>query len=143
MSSLVLGLLSTTGSSVHVSACATDHDCQLNGRCVAGACACIPSWTGPQCQYLNLLPAKPNAGLQDPTGSSWGGSILQEPDGSFHLFAAVFENNCGLKAWRPNSALAHATAKTADGPYTNVTIIKPHFAHEPVAVRAGDGTILV
>ena len=123
--------------------CASDTDCSLNGRCVRGGCACIPSWRGAQCQYLRLAPAAPDAGLQQRDASSWGGSILPAADGSgrFHLFAAVFERGCGLKAWRPNSALARATSDGADpsGPYGDVTVIKPHFAHEPVALRAPDG----
>ena len=130
--------------------CADDEDCSLNGRCDAtsGACACIASWRGERCQYLHLLPASPAAGLQDPDGSSWGGSILPTNDGSgkFHLFVAVFERGCGLKAWRPNSAIARATSVGTDasGPYGDVQIIKPHFAHEPVAVRdPASGEVLV
>lgn len=126
------------------SVCVTSSDCQLNGDCVSGTCVCIPAWKGNQCQLLNLLPALPNSGLQLASTSSWGGSILKDEDtGVFHMFAAVFEHNCGLKAWRPNSALGHATSTTAQGPYSDMSIIKPHFAHEPVALRASDGTILI
>lgn len=48
-----------------------------------------------------------------------------------------------MAAWRPNSALGHATARSADGPYTLKRLIKPHFVHEPVALRAADGTVLI
>ena len=124
--------------------CATNFDCQLNGDCIQGKCTCLPAWKGDQCERLNLQPALPNSGLQLPTTSSWGGSILKgEKDDLYHMFAAIFEHNCGLSAWRPNSALGHATSRTAEGPYSNMQIIKPHFAHEPVALRARDGTILI
>ena len=49
------------------------------------------------------------------------------------MYAAVIEHGCGLAAWRPNSALGHATASSPEGPYTFQRYIKPHFAHEPVA----------
>lgn len=117
--------------------CTSHDDCQLNGACVAGACRCDAAWTGDRCQRLNLLAANPLAGLQDPVLSSWGGSVLQDPTTQlYHMFAAVIEHGCGLAAWRPNSALGHATSSTPDGPYTLERLIKPHFAHEPVAVWA-------
>ena len=130
--------------------CASAADCQLNGRCSGGRCECDSGWTGHSCQQLDLLPATVDAGLQDPKMSSWGGSVLQnKSDGAWHMFAAVIENGCGLAAWRPNSALGHAVSRTGPtGPYRLVSglsgqYIKPHFAHEPVAVMAADGTILI
>ena len=59
------------------------------------------------------------------------------------MYAAVIEHGCGLAAWRPNSALGHATATSPDGPFTLQRLIKPHFAHEPVAIVSADGTILI
>ena len=51
------------------------------------------------------------------------------------MYAAVIEKSCGLAAWRPNSALGYATsASSPDGPFTFQRYIKPHFAHEPVAL---------
>jgi hypothetical protein len=127
--------------------CTTNLDCQLNGKCSSsGVCRCDPAWTGQRCERLDLLPASAEAGLQDPRLSSWGGSVLQNTsNGEWHMFAAVIERGCGLAAWRPNSALGHATAPAGspEGPYTFQSLIKPHFAHEPVAVRAPDGTILI
>ena len=128
--------------------CTSNDDCQLNGQCTAtGACVCDPAWKGESCELLNLLPATIDAGLQDPLLSSWGGSVLQDPvSGAWHMYAAVIENGCGLKAWRPNSAIGHATSTTGSptGPYTlELPLIKPHFAHEPVALLTSDGTIAI
>lgn len=51
------------------------------------------------------------------------------------MYAAVIEKSCGLAAWRPNSALGYATSASGpDGPFTFQRYIKPHFAHEPVAL---------
>lgn len=124
--------------------CKDNEDCQLNGACTRGRCECDPAWTGSRCQRLNLLPGSINAGLQDARLSSWGGSVLQNTtDGTWHMYAAVIEHECGLAAWRPNSALGHATASSPEGPYTFKRFIKPHFAHEPVALMGSDGMIMI
>ena len=34
--------------------------------------------TGPECERLRLLPAKPSNGLQEKGSSSWGGSVLRD-----------------------------------------------------------------
>jgi hypothetical protein len=60
-----------------------------------------------------------------------------------HMYAAVIEHGCGLAAWRPNSALGHATSSSPEGPFTLKRLIKPHFAHEPVALMGTDGTIMI
>lgn len=67
--------------------CTSNWDCQLNGRCApSGRCECDPWWTGERCQRLALLPAQPDAGLQDPVLSSWGGSVLHNAsDGTWHM----------------------------------------------------------
>eukprot|EP00040_Diaphanoeca_grandis_P000352 m.15181 g.15181 ORF g.15181 m.15181 type:complete len:490 (-) comp10471_c0_seq1:134-1603(-) len=125
--------------------CTTNSGCQLNGRCVAGICECDPTWTGDHCERLHLLPAAESNGLDDPVYSSWGGSVLYNTsDDTWHMFAAVIEQGCGLKAWRPNSAIGHATSSVGPaGPYLLQRFIKPHFAHEPVALWTTDGTIAI
>ena len=47
--------------------CNSGYDCQLNGKCntTSQRCECDAAWTGDMCEQLNLLPAKPDAGLQD------------------------------------------------------------------------------
>lgn len=47
--------------------CNSGYDCQLNGKCNTASqrCECDAAWTGDMCEQLNLLPAKPDAGLQD------------------------------------------------------------------------------
>jgi len=36
------------------STCATEHDCQLNGRCLNGRCDCYAAWQGEHCETLAL-----------------------------------------------------------------------------------------
>eukprot|EP00041_Stephanoeca_diplocostata_P018731 m.395498 g.395498 ORF g.395498 m.395498 type:complete len:415 (+) comp21102_c0_seq5:197-1441(+) len=124
--------------------CEKNFDCQLNGQCFSGSCICDPGWTGRNCHRMDLLPAPEKNGLQDTHLSSWGGSVLHNnSEGTWHMYVAIIENSCGLAAWRPNSAIGHATSSYPAGPYTLRNIIKPHFAHEPSTVRAPDGTILI
>ena len=126
--------------------CATNLDCQLNGACDAktGACVCDIAWRGERCHELALLPAEMSAGLQDPHLSTWGGSVLHNAtDGTWHMYAAVIENECGLSSWRPNSAIGYANATSPTGPFTLQRIIKPHFAHEPVALRTPEGLVAI
>jgi len=120
--------------------------CSLNGELVNGRCQCDPQWKGDDCERLNLLPAQADAGLQAKGNfSSWGGSVQRdEVTGVYHMFAAVMQHGCGLNAWRPNSAIGHATSPSHPaGPYALESLIMPHFAHSPQAVRDIDGTWLV
>jgi hypothetical protein len=75
--------------------------------------------------------------------SSWGGSVARDAAGTYHMYAAVMAHGCGLNAWRPNSQIGHATARTPAGPYMLQQIILPHFAHSPDVVRGADGSWLV
>lgn len=60
------------------------NDCSLNGDLQDGRCVCDAAWEGSECEFLRLLPANPDAGLQlhrqhpNKNGlySSWGGSVL-------------------------------------------------------------------
>ena len=95
--------------------CASDWDCSLNGDCgPASECYCHKSWVGEDCNRLNVLPvAKPaHAGAPGlaygrvPTASqsglaSWGGSIVKDADGLYHLFAAEMSLDCGLTVRNP------------------------------------------
>lgn len=121
--------------------------CSLNEDLVNGRCRCDASWTGEDCERLNLLPANPEAGLQAHgelgVFSTWGGSVQRDEHGKYHMLAAAMEHGCGLNAWRPNSAIGHATSDDPAGPYRLWQLIKPHFAHEPELIRGADGSLLV
>ena len=76
-----------------------------------GACACFPTYTGPRCTQMALLPAQTSLALFRANASSWGGAPVRDPaDGSYHLYYADMEHGCGLKAWECNSAVGHATS---------------------------------
>eukprot|EP00038_Savillea_parva_P013949 m.213440 g.213440 ORF g.213440 m.213440 type:complete len:344 (+) comp26616_c0_seq1:770-1801(+) len=53
-------------------------------------------------------------------------------------------NHCTLGAWRTNSVIVHATAKSVTGPFVFSEIIQPAWAHNPlVTMDPETGTILV
>ena len=60
---------------------------------------------GPECERLNLLPAKRTNGLQAKgVYSSWGGSVVFDASAKvYHMFAALMAHGCGLNEWRPSS----------------------------------------
>merc|ERR1711990_631088 len=123
------------------SSCTTDEDCHLNGLCKSGVCACVPEWTGATCGELNLHPARPapEAGYNENGTSSWGGSIIADSDGLYHMFLSRMVDGGGLETWTTRSEIVRATSRDAQGPYKmQETIIKP-FAHGPSVRSLGDG----
>jgi len=65
-------------------ACKSALDCGLGGECSNGACYCWPTFAGPNCTTLNLLPAPKKTPTGAPgyqilmrdTWTSWGGSVV-------------------------------------------------------------------
>eukprot|EP01065_Artemidia_motanka_P007714 TRINITY_DN13857_c0_g1_i1.p1 TRINITY_DN13857_c0_g1~~TRINITY_DN13857_c0_g1_i1.p1 ORF type:complete len:423 (+),score=70.87 TRINITY_DN13857_c0_g1_i1:33-1301(+) len=124
--------------------------CSLNGRCVDGVCECEPAWTGQRCEVLVRLPAYPEGGYQSPHDpgaranvSSWGGSVIRDENGTYHMYAAEMDGRCGIEWWEPNSQVVHAVSDSPEGPYRKVGVVAPSFAHEPTAMRAPTGEWVV
>ena len=150
MKLLLLLLLAGHACADEALGCETDEDCSLLGVCTSGACHCDPGWHGDDCGQLGLLPVKPNSGY-NLTGegiSSWGANIFPATHNGaetvWHMYAAEFENKCGISHWSPNSAIVHATSTSGPaGPYTRKDVAVVPFAHNPKVVRAPDGTWLM
>ena len=130
--------------------CATDEDCSLLGVCgESGVCKCDAGWHGADCGQLKLKAVQPGSGynLTSEGISTWGANIFPAgtPDSQvWHMYAAEFENKCGINHWSPNSAVVHAVSNTgAAGPYTRQNTAVVPFAHNPKVVRAPDGTWLM
>ena len=67
------------------------------------SCVCDAAFTGPKCAQLNLLPADADTLGQlwnrvDNT-ASWGGNVVRDDSGLYHMFFAEFLNHCGLDSW--------------------------------------------
>jgi hypothetical protein len=127
-------------------ACSGAADCNLNGACSAGACACVAPWTGADCGSLDFMPARaPDGALYKKVNvSSWCASALRDDAGIWHAVVAQMANDCGLDSWQQNSQLIHVTSATGpEGPYGDETLIRLPFSHNPKLSRAPDGTYLV
>lgn len=129
--------------------CRDDYDCSLAGSCRNGQCVC-QSWVkGADCAALNLRPLKSKAELQatvQPAGnwSRWGGSVVDDGNGTHHMFAAEMAFECGLNVWTSKSQVLHAVSHTGPlGPFKRVGLAIPTEAHNPVLSRAADGTWLI
>uniref|UniRef100_A0A7S4N9D3 EGF-like domain-containing protein n=1 Tax=Odontella aurita TaxID=265563 RepID=A0A7S4N9D3_9STRA len=115
--------------------CQNDEDCSLNGICRVGTCHCDAAWFGPWCQLLNLQPTAKENGLQIPGTTTWGGSILADPEHGFVMFVAKMVNRCRLGSWQTNSEVVVATSAEPLGPYTEAgSTVAPPWAHNPQAI---------
>ena len=100
-------------------ACTEEWHCSLNGVCdvSSGRCACDSGWKGSQCATLDLLPAAPlreRAGYQQVDGgfntSSWGGAVVRDDEGSYHMYNAEFVHHTPVGMWKDASRVTHAKA---------------------------------
>ena len=105
--------------------CASDADCSLNGRCVAGSCACHRSWEGHNCERLALAPLPAVAGYGEaPNVSSWGGSIYHNATtGDYHLFVTEETDGKGLASWVSNSQIIRAVSRSPTGPFERREVV--------------------
>ena len=98
---------------------------------------------------LDLEPAPPPASqaFWNTSLDTWGGSVIEDGDGRYHLYAAAMAGGCGLAQWGTNSFVMHAVADNPAGPFARVpgaagTAVGV-WAHNPQVVRHTDGTFLM
>ena len=81
-------------------------------------------------------------GIEMPDTSFWGGNILKDGDGLYHMYVCGWPENSpkGHMFW-PNSTVYHAVSKHLHGPYKiRGTVGK---GHNPEAYRLDDGRIVI
>ena len=81
-------------------------------------------------------------GIENPDTSFWGGNILKDKDGMYHLYVCGWPENSpkGHMFW-PKSTVFHAVSKNLHGPYSiRQTIGK---GHNPEAYMLDDGRIVI
>lgn len=138
--------------------CRSDDDCSLNGVCdtTSGVCACDAPWSGsspantlPDCALLDFTPSPvndcgPACVFHGVTNSwtSWGMSIVRD-GGELHGYVAEMANQCGLNAWTRGSQVVHATSTSPTAQFTRVDIVVEPLSHNPQAITAPDGTIVI
>eukprot|EP01061_Rhynchopus_euleeides_P009991 TRINITY_DN19312_c0_g1_i1.p1 TRINITY_DN19312_c0_g1~~TRINITY_DN19312_c0_g1_i1.p1 ORF type:complete len:506 (+),score=67.49 TRINITY_DN19312_c0_g1_i1:125-1519(+) len=129
--------------------CEHDGDCAHNGQCNTATqqCSCYPGWAGTACTRLNETQTRRNAGYRASSNganlTSWGGPMLKDGNGTYHMWASQMLNHCGMSSWGGNSQVIHATSSTPLGPYTMKDVVFPSFSHEPDVKVALDGTLVM
>ncbi len=81
-------------------------------------------------------------GIEDETYSYWGGNILKDADGLYHIYPCRWLESSarGHNEW-PNSEVVHATSDNLYGPYTVQAVIGK--GHNPEARVLEDGSIAI
>jgi hypothetical protein len=130
----------------------TPPPCSLNGE--GSPCKCDAGWTGPNCGQLDLLPAPPFAKQVTPlsattnnnaaANSTWGMSVVgPDSKGVYHGYMTEIANNCPLGDYSVASQVVHMTATHPVGPWTRQGVALAGFAHNPQAVMAPNGSVLL
>eukprot|EP00039_Didymoeca_costata_P033068 m.40577 g.40577 ORF g.40577 m.40577 type:complete len:362 (+) comp9681_c0_seq1:64-1149(+) len=129
----VLLMLAFTGLSTSTT-CESNMNCSLNGVCNTGNCVCDHPWTGPSCATLKMGLAKPGGMYgYSPNVSSWGGSVIRDGNGTYHLYVAEMKQG-GLKGWGHFSECTHAVSTSLDGPYKKHDEAISPWCHNPAPI---------
>lgn len=89
-----------------------------------------------------VVPRYVDNGIEDRERSYWGGNILREVDGSYHLFVCGWPEDSpkGHMFW-PNSTVYHAVSNNSIGPFVIQDTIGK--GHNPEAFRTRDGQYVI
>eukprot|EP00659_Diplonema_papillatum_P015080 gene15080-23028_t len=133
----------------------------MAGTCPSGKCVCDAGWAGDSCEFLNMgrswrcgeaALCLPDDGSEMDAIATWGGNVVKDDDGSYHMFAAMMSHDCPLKDWLTNSVVVHATSSNMAGPFAPQDVALGPTAsagwddlaqHNPTVARAPDGTYLL
>lgn len=124
--------------------CATDLDCQLNGRCTGGACLCDAAWNGTNCELLRLEPGR--LAYAPAASTAWGGGppVRDDASGRWVIFVTEIADHCGLSEWQHMSTVVRAVGDSPAGPFVRDTLVIPTQAHNPYyAFDPASGTHLI
>jgi predicted GH43/DUF377 family glycosyl hydrolase len=106
-------------------------------------CGCSSAQTA-----IQLQPVPRRSVLSEPDRIVWGASMVQDDDGTCHLFYCRWKGRL-VRDWYMQSEIVHATAKSPLGPYETQEVVltrKPEGAdawdglasYNPTVVRFGD-----
>lgn len=90
----------------------------------------------------NVIPRYIDNGIEDNIRSYWGGNIIKDNAGQYHLYVCGWPENSpkGHMFW-PNSTVYHAVCNNSIGPFIIKDTIGP--GHNPEAFRLKDGRVVV
>lgn len=90
----------------------------------------------------NVIPRYIDNGIEDDVRSYWGGNIIKDNAGQYHLYVCGWPENSpkGHMFW-PNSTVYHAICNNSIGPFIIKDTIGP--GHNPEAFLLKDGRVVV
>ncbi len=98
-----------------------------------------------------VMPAPVGGGFAMDDYWIWGSSVIEGPDGRYHMFADRWARELGFHAWVTNSEVVHAVSDTPEGPYTFADVALPArgkeffdglVTHNPRIIRLEDAYYL-
>ena len=72
-----------------------------------------------------IQPIPKSAKFEDKNYYIWGGSLMKDKTGLYHLYYSRWKKKYGFNAWVTHSEIAHATAPTPFGPFTFRNVALP------------------
>lgn len=120
-----------------------DRILPMQGSVVKNAGQTIWGASGVQGRYLDngVEPSADNGGKA--ILSYWGGNIVKDATGKYHLFLAAWDATGRAHSYWPNSDVYHVTSDTPHGPYTHVSDYNIGQGHNPTVFQAKDGSYVM
>ena len=104
-----------------------------------------PVWgaSGVQGRYLDngAEPASDASG--NALYSYWGGNVIQDENGKYHMFLAGWDATKNGHNYWPNSDIYHVTSDNYYGPFTLTENFNIGKGHNPEVYKAADGTYVI
>lgn len=72
-----------------------------------------------------INPAPESAKMEEADKFVWGGSMVKDDEGIYHLFYSRWDKAYGFESWVTDSEIAHATSPTPFGPFTFSDVALP------------------
>ncbi|MDA3799240.1 MAG: glycoside hydrolase family protein [Kiritimatiellae bacterium] len=72
-----------------------------------------------------ISPVPPQAKFLSAEFYTWGGSMVSDPEGRYHLYYSRWPHSTGFQAWVSHSEIAHAVSDESTGPYQHVDVALP------------------
>lgn len=80
-------------------------------------------------------------GIEDNVRSYWGGNIIQDENGKYHIYVAGWPSaTCGHMNWSSKSRVYHVVSDNVWGPYTFVSDLGT--GHNPEIYKTGDTYVI-
>lgn len=78
-----------------------------------------------------------------PTLSYWGGNIVKDANGTYHMYLAGWDATQRAHSYWPNSDVYHLTSTNPSGPFNLTSNHNIGTGHNPTVFQAADGTYVL